>query len=98
MPVAMSSHKMFRVGLILGIIGLVFNIVLSPLMNWAINQNGLALPIGMVGGLAYVLQQGSFYAGLFLLAGSFVVKSAEAAADSIRREPQAHSPGTAGQD
>lgn len=91
MPTAMSSQKMFRVGLILGIIGLVFNIVVSPLMNWVFNVVGYPLPLGVIGGAVYVLQQGSFYGGLFLLAGSFVVKSAEEAVAGIRKEQRPHS-------
>ncbi|MFJ6418491.1 hypothetical protein [Paeniglutamicibacter sp. NPDC091659] len=87
----MSSQKMFRVGLILGIIGLFFNILVSPIWNWlAMNQNDFELPLGMAGAVVYVLQQGAFYGGLFLLAGSFVVRSAEAAVDGIRQEPQMH--------
>ena len=77
---------MFRIGLVLGIIGLLFHVVVSPLLNWTFNEGGYVLPLGMVSGLAFVVQQGSFYAGLFLLAGSFVVRSAEAAVEAIREE------------
>ncbi|MGL3806580.1 hypothetical protein ACSYDW_10820 [Paeniglutamicibacter sp. R2-26] len=89
----MSSQKMFRVGLVLGIIGLLFNVVVSPLLNWSFNEGGYVLPLWMVSGLTFVVQQGSFYAGLFLLAGSFVVKSAEEAVEVIRKEQR---PRTAG--
>ena len=77
---------MFRVGLVLGIIGLLFHVVVSPLLNWTFNEGGYVLPLGMVAGLSFVVQQGSFYAGLFLLTGSFVVRSAEEAVERIRTE------------
>ena len=93
MPTAMSSRRMFRIGLYLSIIGLAFNIVVSPLLNWAINQSGYALFAGMAGGLVYVLQQGAFFGGLFLLAGSFVVRSAEDAVAGLRREAQIQTQG-----
>ncbi|MFF5793941.1 hypothetical protein ACFY5D_18005 [Paeniglutamicibacter sp. NPDC012692] len=91
MPAAMSSQRMFWVGLILGIIGLLFNIIVSPIWNWlAMNQNDFELPLGMAGAVVYVLQQGTFYGGLFLFVGSFVVRSAEAAVAGIRQVPQSH--------
>jgi len=90
MPNAVSSQKMFRVGLILAIVGIVFYVVMSPVLNWAINQVGYMLPIGMIGGLFSVLQQGTFLGGLFLLVGSFVVRSAEEAVAEIRQGRQAH--------
>lgn len=85
MPRALSSQKMFRVGLVLGILGALFYIIVSPLLNWLINLGGLNYPLtGLVGGLAAVIQQGTFFGGLFLLAGSFVVRSAEEAVASVR--------------
>ena len=45
----------------------------------------------MAGAVCLRLQQGSFYGGLFLLAGSFVVSSAEEAVAGIRQEQQPHS-------
>lgn len=91
MPRAMTAQRMFRVGFVLGIIGLVFNIVVSPLWNWvAMNQGGATLPLGMAVGLVYVVQQGTFYGGLFLFVGSFVAKSAEKAVEGIHQAPQAH--------
>ncbi|MFL4475310.1 hypothetical protein ACIPVK_15030 [Paeniglutamicibacter sp. MACA_103] len=90
MPQAMSSQKMFRVGLVLGILGALFYLVASPLLGWLINESNIYDPLrGFVGGLAAVLQQGAFYGGLFLLAGSFVVRSAEEAVAAVRKDKHA---------
>ncbi|MDQ0092762.1 hypothetical protein [Paeniglutamicibacter psychrophenolicus] len=85
MPHPMSSRTMFRLGVLLGIVGVLFHVVLTPLMGWAITRFSFYnTGITMLGGLFSLLQQGTFLGGRFLMAGSFVVRSAEEAVAGVR--------------
>ena len=80
---------MFPVGLVLGFLGVVFHIMASPLLNWLTNESGFHYPVtGLVGGLFAVIQQGAFLGALFLLVGSFVVRSTEEAVAAVRNGRQ----------
>ncbi|OIH83424.1 hypothetical protein BLJ79_15185 [Arthrobacter sp. UCD-GKA] len=85
MPNPMSAKTVFRLGLLLGIVGVLFYVVLTPLLGWAITRFSFYnAAITMLGGLFSLLQQGTFFGGLFLMAGSFVVRSAEEAVAGVR--------------
>ncbi|GAA5227171.1 hypothetical protein [Paeniglutamicibacter antarcticus] len=82
-----GSGKMFRLGLVLAIFGAVFQVFASPLLNWMINENSFSNPgLGIALGFIAVIQQGAFLGGLFLLAGSFVVRSAEEAVAAVHNK------------
>ena len=92
MPHPMSSKTMFRLGVLLGIIGVLFYVVLTPLLGWAITRSSFYnAGITMLGGLFSLLQQGTFLGGLFLMAGSFVVRCAEEAVAGVRGGGAPHS-------